>query len=130
MVRLLLENPKGFLKAKCIYGDIGAVEEDDDDDSPSPLKSSLVTFSSFLILGGLPMLAYAFSFSYDEPASVNYIFWISIALFLICLFSLGAIKGLITNTPWWKSGLSTTAQGGVTTLAAYLIGFGFEKVGD
>ena len=130
LVDLLVESEEGFLKAICVYKEIGVVGGDDDD-GPTPFVSALVTFVAFLVLGGIPMFAYGFSFgSYREDAAIDAVFWISIGLFFVTLFILGAVKGVITNVDWWKSGLSITVQGGITTLAAFAIGYGFDQLAD
>ena len=129
LVELLVESEEGFLKAICVHKDIGVTG--DDDDGPHAVVSALVTFCAFLVLGAIPMLAYVFSFgSYKEAASIDYVFWVSIGLFFVTLFILGAVKGVITNVPWWKSGLGILIQGGVTTMAAFAIGYGFDKLAD
>jgi hypothetical protein len=46
----------------------------------------------------------------------------------VTLFALGAVKGVITNSRWWLSGLVTLAQGAITTVAAYFISYGFEQI--
>lgn len=74
------------------------------------------------------MLAYIFSFRYTWAASLDYLFWISCALFVVTLFALGAVKGVITNSSWWLSGLITLAQGTVTSVGAYFISFAFERI--
>ena len=132
LATLLTESEEGFLKAICVYKEIGVVGGDDDNEGgASPIISALVTFGAFLVLGGIPMLGYAFSFGhYRDDAAIDAVFWVSIALFFVTLFILGAVKGVITNVPWWKSGVSITVQGGITTLAAFAIGYGFDQLAD
>ena len=108
----------------CVY-ELGILGEDS---AESPLKNGIVTFISFLVCSSIPMLAYVFCFTYQETAGLDYLFWISIGLFVGTLFTLGAIKGVITNTRWWLSGIITLIQGSVTTVAAYFISYGFEQI--
>lgn len=52
----------------------------------------MVTFFSFMVCSAVPMLAYVFCFVYNQQAALDYLFWISIALFALTLFVLGAVK--------------------------------------
>lgn len=125
IVELLMENPDGFLDVMCVY-ELGMLGEPEG--GSAALKNGAVTFVSFIICSAIPMLAYIFCFAYDTNADLNYLFWISIALFAITLFALGSIKGVITNQRWWLSGLITIVQGTITTVAAYFISFAFEQI--
>lgn len=124
LVDLLMLNPEAFHEIMCVY-ELGIMPENV---GSSPLKDGVVTFISFMICSAIPMLAYVFCFAYDAKASLDYLFWISIALFVLTLFALGVVKGIITNSRWWLSGLITLLQGAVTTVAAYFISFGFERI--
>lgn len=124
LVELLMENPEAFLEIMCVY-ELGILPADA---GSSPLKDGIVTFLSFAFFSAVPMLAYVFCFRYSDLAAIDSLFWISIALFAVTLFALGAIKGVITNTQWWLSGLITLLQGSVTTVGAYFISFGFEHL--
>merc|ERR1711991_255831 len=92
----------------------------------SPLRSAIVTFFSFALCSAVPMLAYVFRFRYTAIAGPDYLFGISLGLFAVTLFVLGAVKGRITNTRWWLSGIVCVGQGLVTAGAAYGISYGFE----
>ena len=82
----------------------------------SAWKSGVVTFVSFFILGGIPVLPYLFSWSKwnDTPPAfqsgtlryaemqcltppADKVFWIATAIFLITLFALGAYKVLVNH---------------------------------
>jgi len=39
-----------------------------------------------------------------------------------------ALRGHITNSGWLQSGVITLVQGTITTVVAYFISFGFEKL--
>ncbi len=124
LVELLMENEEAFLQLMCVY-ELGILPKDT---GSSPFKDGVVTFISFMICSAIPMLAYAFCFAYEANAGLDYLFWISIGLFSVTLFALGAVKGVITNSRWWLSGLITLVQGAITTVAAYFISFGFEQI--
>jgi len=119
VVALLFESKEAFLDIMMIE-ELGMMPSEA---TSSPWKSALITFTSFIILGGLPMLPYLASGKYNERASTNAVFWSSVALFVVCLYILGAIKGKITGKRWWLTGLTMLINGGITTTIAYLIGF-------
>lgn len=63
-----------------------------DQSTASPWKSGLITFFSFFVLGGIPMLPFLLSGEYNEPSGRDAFFWSAVGLFGVCLFSLGAFK--------------------------------------
>jgi len=102
----------------------GAVSEEDD--NKGALKSALVTFTSFMICGGIPLLSFLFSGHYGTQGKFDLVFIISIILFSVVLFALGCFKGYISNKNWAISGLLMLINGAVTTLVAFFIGYGIE----
>nr|XP_020431472.1 hypothetical protein PPL_07769 [Heterostelium album PN500]EFA79351.1 hypothetical protein PPL_07769 [Heterostelium album PN500] len=98
----------------------------DEEGSSGAIKSAVVTFASFMVCGGIPLLAFVFAGNYREASGFDPIFIISIALFGITLFLLGCVKGYISNKNWLLSGLIMTLNGTITTLAAFFIGYGIE----
>eukprot|EP01120_Amphizonella_sp_Union-15-10_P004014 TRINITY_DN1449_c0_g3_i1.p1 TRINITY_DN1449_c0_g3~~TRINITY_DN1449_c0_g3_i1.p1 ORF type:complete len:285 (+),score=64.85 TRINITY_DN1449_c0_g3_i1:79-933(+) len=122
VVDLLWEHRETFL-------DIMMIEElglKPVDKAVSPFKSAMITFLSFMLFGGIPMLAYLCSGSYDKRGGLDLIFGISIVLFAVSLFMLGAYKGIITNQRWWVSGIIILVNGSITTVFAYFIGWALE----
>ncbi|KAM9987685.1 hypothetical protein ACTFIZ_003057 [Dictyostelium cf. discoideum] len=112
----------------------GATIDDDDSDEEGnssinygPIKSALVTFTSFLVCGGIPLLAYLCSGHYNSQGEFDSIFIISIALFVFVLFLLGCFKGYVSNKNWFISGIQMLINGAITTLVAFWIGYGIEK---
>jgi len=123
VVDLLLENPNTFLEVMMIE-ELGMMPSDD---GGSMLKGALVTFGSFLVFGGLPMLAYLCAGGYSSQGNLDSVFFAAIGLFVAALFVLGSVKGAISSTIWWKSGLTMLLNGSITTVAAYFIGWGLEQ---
>ena len=80
----------------------------------SPLKSSLITFLSFLIFGMIPLMPYIFS--------INNPFRISCLLTGATFFIIGSIKGLWSPKSWYHSGFETFLIGALTAALAYYIG--------
>ncbi|KAN0024077.1 hypothetical protein ACTFIV_008471 [Dictyostelium citrinum] len=108
----------------------GATIDDDSDEGGTDygaIKSALVTFTSFLVCGGIPLLAYLCSGHYNSQGEFDSIFIISIALFVVVLFLLGCFKGYVSNKNWFISGIQMLINGAVTTLVAFWIGYGIEK---
>jgi VIT1/CCC1 family predicted Fe2+/Mn2+ transporter len=85
----------------------------------SPIKTAIVTFSSFVMFGIIPLIAFVLTTFFQ--ISMN-MFAIAIILTGLTLFSLGALKTYITGKNWFTSGLEMLLVGGVAASAAYLIG--------
>jgi len=119
VVNLLLENPKVFLDTMMVE-ELGLLQEDGDS---SPLKGAAITFGAFMAFGGLPMLAFLFAGDYSQRGAFDLVYGMSIVLFGIALFALGAVKGYISRKRWYISGLTMLLNGSVTTGASYAIGY-------
>jgi len=119
VVELLLENKNVFLDQMMIE-ELGIMPVDN---SENPLKSGFITFGSFMVFGGLPMLAYLCAGSYTTKGNFDAVFIAAIILFAVALFSLGAVKGKITSKRWYLSGLVMLINGSITTGISYAIGY-------
>jgi VIT1/CCC1 family predicted Fe2+/Mn2+ transporter len=91
------------------------------DSKQSAIKNGIATFTSFVIFGFIPLLAYVLSVSFGFFSKNT--FFIATVLTAITLFSLGALKTRITNQNWLKSGSEMLLVGGIAALAAYGIGY-------
>ena len=91
------------------------------EDQTSPLKSALVTFLSFNLIGFIPLLAYVLSYFSDSFRSTT--FTLSIILTSIAFFIVGSVKGRIVSTSWLYSGFETLLIGGVAAIIAYYVGY-------
>lgn len=89
-----------------------------DESDESPIKSGLITFSSFVFFGFIPLLAYVLSLW----ISFSNTFAFATVLTGVTLFLLGSMKVYVTNENWFKSGLEMLIIGGVASLAAYIVG--------
>jgi len=56
------------------------------------------------------------------------LFFISIGLTAVTLFTLGAVKSRFTTRSWWVSGLEILVMGALTASVAYLIGWIVELI--
>ncbi len=92
------------------------------EEESQPARHGLATFLAFVIAGAIPLLPYATGV--DGPfrgAS-------SAAVTSISLFALGAIRGVVTNRRWWKTGLEVLGLGALAGAAAFLAGAAIARV--
>jgi len=103
-----------------------------DDESQIPWKHGVVNFSSFVIFGIVPLLAYALyvgiqSATGSKTSNTTITFIISIIVTLLTTFLMGFIKGGFTGTSRIKSGLLTTVLGGTAAFIGFIVSFGLQK---
>jgi len=91
------------------------------EDHTSPLKSALVTFVSFNLIGFIPLFAYVLSY-FSESFRTN-TFALSIVLTSIAFFIVGSVKGRFVGERWIISGLETVLIGGAAAIIAYVAGY-------
>jgi len=133
VVTLLFPHREAFLNIMMIE-ELGIMsppgDGDADDDPHAALKGAVVTFGSFMLCGGIPLLPFLLSFRYAQKVDsvADPIIIVSVALFAIALFGLGSWKGVITGTRWYLTGGTMLINGTVTTLLAYGLGVGLESV--
>ena len=82
---------------------------------PEPSKDALAMGVSYLGAGILPLIPYFFA---AGPAAVA----ASIAIAVVALFAIGAIKGWLVRRNPLLSGAEVTAIGGTVAVAAYFLG--------
>merc|ERR1712150_356954 len=88
----------------------------------NPWKDGMVTLTSFIVFGFVPLSCYAFLYSVGNLGTQE-LFIISCFLTALTLFTLGAIKTKVTIQPWWRGGLEILVMGSFTAAAAYIIGW-------
>jgi len=81
----------------------------------SPIRSSMVTFFSFMVAGSIPLLPYVL---FGARASF---FWAA-ASTGAALFVVGVLRGYFSKTSWILLGLEMLAVGGFASGVAYGIG--------
>lgn len=108
VVKNITANRKEWLKIMLAeeYGHAESVQ--------TPWKAGLMTFTSFLLFGLIPLLPYFIDLE-------NRFAW---AIFLtgIAFFGVGAIKSKWTRSSPWLSGLETLAIGSLAAAMAYYVG--------
>jgi len=91
------------------------------EDATSPVKSALVTFASFNLIGFIPLLAYVLSYFFSSLSDDA--FTISIILTSVAFFKVGSVKGRIVGIKWYISGIETLLIGGAAAVIAYAVGY-------
>uniref|UniRef100_A0A6U7C3Z3 Uncharacterized protein n=1 Tax=Haptolina brevifila TaxID=156173 RepID=A0A6U7C3Z3_9EUKA len=90
--------------------------------------SGIYCFTAFMICGSVPLLGYVAFLPATDSSST--LFGISCGLTAATLFLLGALKSQYTIKSWWLSGMEILIVGAFTAAAAYLIGYGVERIVD
>ena len=87
---------------------------------PSALKAGLARFSAFLIICGIPLMAYVIDLI--DPFLIGNPFGSSCVLTGIVVFSIGALKNKYVDQHWTLSGAETLGIGTLAALVAFGIG--------
>jgi len=82
----------------------------------SPARHGLATMGAFVVAGALPLIPYLFGI----PAEFQFI--VSIIATAVSLFIVGAARTIVTDAPWFRSGLEMLLVGGLAATAAYGVG--------
>jgi len=82
----------------------------------NPRISALLTFFSFVLLGLVPLIPYAFWG--DAPR----VFEFTIYLTAVSLFTVGALRSLVTRRSFFRQGIEVLFVGGIATTIAYFVG--------
>lgn len=90
---------------------------------PSPFKAGLATFSTFLLVGALPLLPFLVPYL---SGGGHYIASASMAL--LALFGVGYVKGIVLLMPRWRAGMETLLMGGGAAGIAFLFGYFLEPL--
>lgn len=96
------------------------------EESKPPLKSALVTFTSFLIVGFIPLLVYVAD--YIMVLDIKNIFAWSAILTAAGFTFIGYLKSIVNHTSRKKGITETVTLGTVAALVAYFLGDFLEKV--
>ena len=88
--------------------------------SPNPWRAAISTFSAFVLVGLLPLIA--FIIELISPGTISHPFMISSLMTGVAFFVVGASKARFTGEPWFMSGIETLFVGGSAAFLAYLVG--------
>ncbi|MBI5734133.1 MAG: VIT1/CCC1 transporter family protein [Candidatus Kerfeldbacteria bacterium] len=86
-------------------------------ESGRPLKNALATFVSFVAAGLVPLLPYI------SGLTGNLAFKWAIVATVVCLFTVGGLRTLITGIRWWLAGLEMLLIGTAAAAVAYAVGY-------
>ena len=82
----------------------------------NPSRHGLATGLAFVSAGALPLIPYFFGIPQDLK------FFVAIAATATALFTVGALRSLVTGHHWLRSGLEMLFVGGIAAIAAYSVG--------
>jgi vacuolar iron transporter family protein len=84
----------------------------------TPLRSALVTFAAFLLVGVIPLLPLLIT-----PIGMPWQLYLSVALAAAVFFAIGSLKSLFLGRPALAAGLSTLLTGGSAAMLAFGVGY-------
>jgi vacuolar iron transporter family protein len=85
-------------------------------EEPRPLRHGTATFAAFLVAGVVPLAPYL------TPVAPPARFAIAVALTFVVLFTVGALRTVVTRRGWWWSGVEMLLVGAGAAGVAYGIG--------
>ncbi len=90
---------------------------------PSAGKAGLATFTTFVVVGFIPLLPFLI-----PVLTGGEYFVASAAVTALALFGIGYAKGVILDTGRWRAGLETLLMGGGAAIVAFLVGTVLEPM--
>jgi VIT1/CCC1 family predicted Fe2+/Mn2+ transporter len=87
--------------------------QDRPEEEAHPARHGLATLLAFVVAGAVPLLPYV------VDASESSRFVLSSTLTLAALFTVGAMRALVTIDRWWMAGLEMLLLGLLVAMAAY-----------
>ena len=91
-------------------------QEMEEETRSTPLRTAMVTFLSFVVIGAVPLISYVV----DLPAAAR--FPVGALLTAIALFVVGATRSAVGERPWWRTGLEMLVIGAGAAGLAYGVG--------
>ncbi|MGC9219713.1 MAG: VIT1/CCC1 transporter family protein, partial [Athalassotoga sp.] len=113
----ILSSNKDLWVETMMHEELGILE----DKMASPRVDALVTFFSFVFFGFMPLVTYILA-SFI-PFFAQNTFLTATILTLVTLFTVGALRNIVTNVNWFKSGLEMLLTGSMAAFVAYIVGF-------
>jgi len=92
----------------------------------SPIAMGAMTFSAFIIVGLVPLLAYVWDYS-NEESSTN-LFQISIVLTSLAFIGIGWLKSYVAQTSRFRSIFETLFLGAAAATLSYFVGSVLEQM--
>ena len=102
-------------------------------DALAPVKAGLITMTSFMLFGSIPLLPYLIALIpfTDALLTESVQLYSSVVTTVLTLFTLGAIKGWVsgdTHKRWWWSGLQMALNGSFAAVLGFIVGWGMGKL--
>lgn len=94
-----------------------AISEDE-----TPLGDGIATFSSFIIVGFVPMLIYVIDALFNMALDKGALFVISMILTAITFLAIGFLKARVTKTSHIRAAVETLLLGAIAAGLAYILG--------
>ncbi len=91
------------------------------EDVRSPLRGGIVTYVAFIVIGFVPLLSFVLAIFL--PGLQDSTFGISVALTILALFFIGALKTLVVRQSLFRAGMQTLMMGGLAAIVAYIVGY-------
>jgi vacuolar iron transporter family protein len=88
----------------------------------SPVRHGLATFIAFVVAGVMPLIPYMI-----RPVPIDR-FTMSIALTMVTLFTVGALRAMISSATWWRAGLEMFVLGASVALVAFASGVAVASI--
>ena len=95
-------------------------------DEPSPVINGVTTYTSFILVGLVPLLAYTVDALFD--LGLSNVFLLASLLTALAFIGIGYLKSKVTKAPLMRSVLETLVLGVIAASLAYVLGDLFEKL--
>ena len=89
----------------------------------NPVKTALVTFISFFIIGFIPLFSFVLGSLTNSQIIIQNQFYYSITLTFIALGIVGFYKGTVLGKSKIKSSIQTILIGGIAAALAFIVGY-------
>lgn len=88
----------------------------------SPVRHGTATMAAFVAAGAVPLIPYLLG------SSSSGAFLTAVALTMLALFSVGALRATVTTDRWWSAGLEMLGLGAIVAGVAYGVGAAVARV--
>lgn len=108
----IIKQDKNVWLETMMRDELGVVEDPTDD----PKKHALATLGAFVIAGFVPLTPYLFGLFSPHP------FALSIFLGSVTMFTVGALRTLVSTVSWIRGGIEMLLIGSGAAIVAYVVG--------
>ena len=88
----------------------------------NPLKTGIITFAAFCIVGFIPLASYVIDAIFNLKNSAHDLFMMSLVLTGLTFVSVGWLKAQVTKTNHFREAAETLLLGGVAAGLAFVLG--------